>query len=644
MGIKLSGLVSNMDTDSIVEQMMAAQRTKVTKIENKKTKSTWTQEKWKDLNTKIYKLYTDDLAKLRLHGSYSTNKASSSNEAAVSVTASGSAPTGSHNIAVNQLASGKSITGGVINSKIVDETLTSSSKLVSSLGIAEGTVFTIQTGTDTNPNKIINYTVTSTSSLADFTKACQDAGLNANFDASNKRFYISSKNSGEENTFSIKASNGNLSSEGKAAQKAIYNLFEEGDQTELDKNLPVNIKNQIDTYLNAYTFSTSDTEKKSITESIYNLRANYLKGKIAEEANSGDDPKELTPKEIEDKYKALYEPNDDSKKAILENITEQADAYSLGFSLDTNSTAVSDLKLDKASSNTIDAQDSKIIYNGVLYEQASNTVTINGLTINANQVTDGRKVPDEVKPADLIGVTVSVTKDTQASYDMIKNFVKEYNSILKEMNTLYYAESSRGYDPLTDEEKEAMSEDQIEKWETKIKDSLLRRDNTLGSLISSMKSDMGGSIEVTTKTGDKKNYSLASLGISTSSDYTEKGLLHIYGDADDSTYASETNKLMKALEEDPEAVMQTLTGVAKKLYTTLTDKMKSTSLSSALTLYNDKEMTKQQGNYSKQISTLEVKLEKMEAAYYKKFSAMETALAKLQQSTSALSSLMGTNG
>ena len=98
---------------------------------------------------------------------------------------------------------------------------------------------------------------------------------------------------------------------------------------------------------------------------------------------------------------------------------------------------------------------------------------------------------------------------------------------------------------------------------------------------------------------------------------------------------------MAALEDDPDAVMQTITGIAKNLYSTLTDKMKSTSLSSALTLYNDKQMDKQQTQYAKDIKELEAKLEDMESAYYKKFSAMETALAKLQQNTSALSSLMG---
>ena len=93
---------------------------------------------------------------------------------------------------------------------------------------------------------------------------------------------------------------------------------------------------------------------------------------------------------------------------------------------------------------------------------------------------------------------------------MIKDFITEYNSVLGEMNKSYKAASARDYDPLTDEQKESMSDDQIEKWETKIKDSLLRRDSTLDGIINSMKNAMMSTVEV-----DGKKYSLSSLVIMT---------------------------------------------------------------------------------------------------------------------------------
>ena len=241
------------------------------------------------------------------------------------------------------------------------------------------------------------------------------------------------------------------------------------------------------------------------------------------------------------------------------------------------------------------AQNAEIVLDGATLQDSSNSFSVNGLTIELKNVTEGKQI------------TLNTTSDTDSVYKMVKDFVKTYNEILEELNKKYSAESARGYDPLTDEQKEAMSEDEIEKWETKIKDSLLRRDGTLHSIISTLRSSL-----LTTTKIDGVSYSLSSFGIVTSSDYTEKGKLHIMGDEDDDTYATETNKLKAALEENPEAVMKTLSEAGQSLYDALTKKMAKTSLSSALTFYNDKQMTTQQTTYKKQISELQKKLTAME--------------------------------
>ena len=48
---------------------------------------------------------------------------------------------------------------------------------------------------------------------------------------------------------------------------------------------------------------------------------------------------------------------------------------------------------------------------------------------------------------------------------MMKDFITEYNEIMNEMNKLYGADSARKYDMLSDEQKESMSEEEVEKWE-----------------------------------------------------------------------------------------------------------------------------------------------------------------------------------
>ena len=77
------------------------------------------------------------------------------------------------------------------------------------------------------------------------------------------------------------------------------------------------------------------------------------------------------------------------------------------------------------------------------------------------------------------------------------------------------------------------------------------------------------------------------------------------------------------------------------LITTLTKKMASNSMSSAFTIYNDKQMSSQYSEYTKRVEDWEEKIKDMEDSYYKKFAAMEKALSKLQSQQSSLGGLLG---
>ena len=279
------------------------------------------------------------------------------------------------------------------------------------------------------------------------------------------------------------------------------------------------------------------------------------------------------------------------------------------------------------------AQDAKIELNGVEYTSASSNITVNGLTITALQTTD---------PGEELSVTTSA--NAQGIYDTIKDFLKQYNELIKEMDKLYNASSSKGYEPLTDDEKEAMSDKEVEKWEEKIKDSILRRDDTLSSVMNTMTMAMSKSF----KLSDGKTYSLASFGIKTqgylSAEENEGSVYHIDGDADDEISSGNTDKLLAAIQKDPEGVQEFFQQLTGNFYQQLDDKMKSSTFNhSAFTIYNDKTMQKEYDEYTKTIKKWEEKVSDMEDYYYKKFSAMETALSKLQQSTSALSGLLGTS-
>ena len=162
MGIGLSGMISGLDTDSLIKQLMSAERTKVTKVDNKITKHEWLTEKWKGLNTKIYSLYTGSLAKMKTQGNYLTKKTTSSNDKIVSVKAGASAPLGTHYITVDSVASSQYVSGGKFTST---EKMTSKSKLVDA-NVAAGTKITLTCGEKTK-----EFVVDDKTTFADFSEA-----------------------------------------------------------------------------------------------------------------------------------------------------------------------------------------------------------------------------------------------------------------------------------------------------------------------------------------------------------------------------------------------------------------------------------------------------------------------------------------
>ncbi len=696
MAMRISGLASGMDTDSMVKELMSAHSLKKTNIEKKKTKLEWTQEKWKELNTKIYKLYTDQVSKMRLQGTYNVKSVSSSASDKVEASATGSAPTGSHTVSVQQLASSQYVTSGDIKSL----GLTKNSKL-SEIKDASGnslipinTVIDITSGQG-DAQKVNQLVIDENTTVSNFVAALQNAGINATFDENQGRFFISSQKSGEENTFTITSSA--LTSEAVNARDNIkalvdYDSLSSSSQSELNKALMVLDKNSgasekeitdAKVALSKVAESAAQAKTEKAAESFV---SDMIKKQLEADDTIVADGDKTREEVIEEKLKEAMKKteNKDKVKYFTENglnaqtledakvagtITEEDFANAAGYtefiSADEEKVIMKDavalaaenyqtVETDGGENNVlsaiglgnvtgaavdggltgmtvVSAADSIITLNGAQLRSSTNSISANGINFTVKAVT---KPATDTEAAETI--TLGVTNDVDGVYDSIKDFVKQYNELLDEMNKLYGADSARGYEPLSDEEKEQMSEKDIEKWETKVKDSLLRRDSTLDSVINGMRNALNSSIEV-----GGKRYSLSSFGITTSSDYTEKGLLHIYGDPDDNTYSGEEDKLKTALINEPEVVSKVLAGITSNLYSEMQNKMRSSSLSSAMTFYNDKQMKTQVKDYESSIKTWEEKLQDMEDKYFKQFAAMETAMQQMNSQSTYLTNLFG---
>lgn len=277
----------------------------------------------------------------------------------------------------------------------------------------------------------------------------------------------------------------------------------------------------------------------------------------------------------------------------------------------------------------VDAEDAEIVLNGATFKSATNTFNINGLTIKAQAVT---------APGETIQITTDA--DSQGLYDKVKDFLNTYNEVINELMKLYNADSAKGYEPLTDDEKDAMSDSEVEKWEKKIKDSLLRKDSTISGVINAMTSSMMATYSVNGKTYSLGNFGIHTLGFLNAAK-NENYAYHIDGDSEDSITSGNQDKLLEAITNDPEGVQEFMTQLASGLYKELGNKMQSTNLSSAYTIYNDKQMASEYSRYTKTIKTWEDKIADMEDRYYKQFSNMEKQLASIQSSSSSISSLLG---
>lgn len=726
MPIRMTGLNSGLNTESIVAALMSAQRTKMTKVENKKTKLEWKKDIWSSLNTKIYDFYTKSLSKMRLKSNYMTKAASSSNTTKVVAKASTKAATGTYTVKVNKLASTQYVSSGKLNKVKVDDgngnqvdaDATSKTKLKDlkdtsgNPTFTNGTQIKIENGAN---GQTVYLDVNEETTIQDFLDKCTSVGLTATFDEKQQRLFLSSEKSGEGNAFKITSSE--LSSNQQQASNDLktlvgYKGLSSADKSTVD-SLLAGLQNGTVTVADATqklqeigkAGVESDAEKKAnrfyydvankaagdalsaaaaaagqseadylkangysnldVTDSaaVAGAKASYIDNKTTELLGTQqykDDiaaaiQNGISSTDVQNKLPGT--PSTDEFLYTFDDITTRtnnitngiatatqnyytkmhdnaSDANASGSALAslglTNFDGTTEIKENDAANNgtgmvVIAAKDTEVEYNGATLTSNTTNISVSGLELEILGTTEGETV------------NITVTNDVSGIYDTIKDFLSEYNALLKEMNSYYNADSAKGYDVLSDDEKEAMKDSEVEKWEDKIKDSLLRRDSTLNSIISSFRNKMMGTFTAS----NGKTYSLSSIGISTSGDYAEGGLLHIRGDEDDAEYADEKNVLKQLLEEDPDAVTDVFTHLTESLYTDLQKKMSRTPLSSALTFYNDKEMNSQLSDYKTRISKLEAKFNEMEDRYYKQFTAMEKAMANMQSQQNSLASYLG---
>ncbi|MEK5444498.1 flagellar hook-associated protein 2 [Fredinandcohnia sp. FSL W7-1320] len=271
--------------------------------------------------------------------------------------------------------------------------------------------------------------------------------------------------------------------------------------------------------------------------------------------------------------------------------------------------------------NETGGTNAKFTYNGVLtVEPTKNEYTINDLTLKFNAVTTGEE-------------TITVSQNTEDAFDKIVKFVDKYNEVIEKINSKLGETRYRDYHPLSDEEREGMSDKQAEKWDEMAQSGLLRNDSILSSGLNQMRMDFYSPIS-----GLKEGFSqLAEIGIKTSSNYLDRGKLFI----------DDPDKLKQKLAEDPNAIykMFSAEGTAyedKGIARRLRDSIKGT-ITNIESKAGKSTMTNQQftigrnlTNIDSQIDRFEDRLMQIEDRYWRQFTAMEKAIQRANQQSAYL--------
>ncbi len=293
------------------------------------------------------------------------------------------------------------------------------------------------------------------------------------------------------------------------------------------------------------------------------------------------------------------------------------------------------------------ANDAILSINGVQVVKSENTFTIDGATVTLNgehALADGPiKFNFKVNTADV------VTK--------IKSFIEVYNGLIESVYGKTTEKVYRSYLPLTDEQKEAMTDDQIKLWESKSKSGVLKNHTDLENVMTKMRRALSDAVEGTGMT-------LAQMGIETSSNYKENGKLIITDEtklksAIENNYAdvvklfsSESDKAY--LEKDGVTERYKENGLGNRIYDIIQDAVRTTrdsngkkgALVESAGVKNDLSditsvISKKISEYDDRIATLLDYLTQKEKTYYEMFSKVETALSKLESQSKSIASQLG---
>lgn len=550
---RITGMYSGMDTDALIEEMLAANKTPLNNYEKEKIEVEWQRETLLDLNKQLLELQnlSENMKKETSLKAYTTQ---STNSRIATATATSNALEGTYTMITEQLARATTLTSTPISENPGLASISSSGRISYSTSL-ENTSFDItlngQTKTITfgDGEGIFDRNTDITSIFQEkiddafgagqikVTAARGGMGYNISFDCGDNALsvpiIVSATSSEKMDELGTTDALSKLKIDAGST-----NVF---DTTRTIADLLGTSESDITVNINGYseTISTQTTIAdffKKINNSCDDISIKYdqLSDAIIMKRDSTGAGRNI---EISDDL-GLFD-----RLGLVKNETTYKEGQNAIVSI-----------------TDPEGREKKV-------ELTSNSFTYEGVNFSLTKA-----APDEE-------VSITVAKDVDTVFNNVVEFVDKYNTILGKLNELYNEKPNKDYDPLLDEERDELSETQQEKWDKLAKQGILYRDSSLQSAISSMRSAV---TSILSTNSDIK--SLFQIGISTTS-YSSTG-------NDNGKLVIDEEKLKEAINNNMDEVAALFSNKPDYITgTVLTDSSKVSAGSSFKITVNGKEET-----------------------------------------------------
>lgn len=633
--IRFGGLASGLDTDSIVRDLMRIEQMKVDKLKQQKQTIEWRKDEYRNTTNLLRGFYDDHFdilyAKTNMTSpsAYNTLKITPSDDKYLLVTAGTGTNQVNRTISKIELAKAAYVKSPEMEGGVSATKALASDALPETLNL-EGHSMTISVDGVT---KIItfdkNYGGETGATLHDLVN---DFQIKINEAFGENRIAI---NLTEDNRILLNAPTSTVTvyehptAEGKDSLGFALN---QSNRIDLNTTL-LGLQNRFATPL---TFDEDGNVSFTINGERFSFSENESLRTVMNQINNSKAGVTLSYSTLTDSFE-LTNKNTGAAQTL---------SFKDGVGEDSTSNFLEALGLK--TENIEKGKDAMMVLDGMTLYRSTNNFTIDGITYN---LTHELKATDEP-------VILTMTQDVDKAFDNIKNFIEAYNKVIDSINETLSEERFKDYPPLTDEQRETLSDREVELWDKKAKSGILQRDTILQRITYDMRRALTDAVDGT-------SINLSSIGITTGN-WTEGGKLYIdekklkdalrdngdeitrlFSNRSEIGYSPDNGGAERSTRYKESGLVYRLSDILQDNIRTTRDKngRKGTLLEKAGIVGDASEKTNmmedQLLNMNKRIDDALARMYRAETRYWAQFTAMEKALQQMSSQSQWLAQQLG---